>query len=27
VVEFSPTDQLDQTMRVVGQNMQSAAQA
>src|SRR5690242_12985475 len=26
VVEFSPTDQFDQTMRVVGQNMQSAAQ-
>jgi hypothetical protein len=25
VVEFSPTDQFDQTMRVVGQNMQSAA--
>ena len=26
VVEFSPTDQFDQTMRVVRQNMQSAAQ-
>jgi hypothetical protein len=25
VVEFSPTEQFDQTMRVVGQNMQSAA--